>query len=439
MALGPRLSARTTQRLFMSAQMRSALSVLRLSNIELAELITRELTRNPFLRRLPGRAPPSHELRPTQIEAPAESLHESLLRQVAGQGLALDVLTLARWLVGELREDGYLDADTMEKAARADPQILAAALAAVQRCEPVGVGARSVAECIALQLGELGLSASQAQATTSALSFLAQGDIAGAARHLGVTQAEARRRAGLIARVNTRPVAPPVEDRVLYRADLILVRDAARGDRLELAQGLGRSSGGLGLDRTLIEAARRDGFGLDLLAQAQAFLAALDARGETLLRLGAALLARQPEAFLPQGRVVHPLTQADLAQDLGLHPSTVSRALRDKVIDIDGRLWPIASFFSRALRKRPSQDKTGDRTPGEETISSARIQSIIAASIAREDPARPLSDTAITRLLQAEGVDIARRTVAKYRQGLRIPSAASRRRRNARRQDGRGA
>jgi RNA polymerase sigma-54 factor len=430
MALGPRLNARTGQTLFLSQKMRSALSVLRLSNAELAELIDRELARNPFLRRLPGAGRVSADLPQLQAEARVESLHQSLLQQIAGQGLAPQVAAMAGWLVGELREDGYLDAETQDRAQRADAGVYAAALAAVQRCDPAGVGARSLSECIALQLIDMGLPPAAAFATTDALAQFARGDHAAAARRLGVPLREVQRRAAMIATVRARPVDPAPEDPVLHRADLVLVRDPSRGNRIELAGGAGQRVAALGLDHALARAAQHDGFGEDLLQQANALLAALEARGQTLLRLGFALLQRQPDAFLTRDRVIRPLTQVELAQDLGLHPSTVSRALRDKVIDIDGRLWPVSSFFSRALPRRAAQADVSDAG----SVSAASIRASISARIAREDPARPLSDTEIARQLQSEGVDIARRTVAKYRQGLRIPSTAARRRRHARRQ-----
>ena len=113
---------------------------------------------------------------------------------------------------------------------------------------------------------------------------------------------------------------------------------------------------------------------------------------------------------------MRPATRAELAEALDLHPSTISRAIAGKNIDVDGRLWPLACFFSVALG-------SGDRV-----TAAFTVQQRIKAMIAREPAGAPLSDEALAQALRAQGVDIARRTVAKYREGLRIPASAARRR-----------
>lgn len=170
------------------------------------------------------------------------------------------------------------------------------------------------------------------------------------------------------------------------------------------------------LDTRLAERAKAERFEPELLTRARTLLAALDQRGRTLRRIGAWLVQNQTAFFFSGVAGLGPASRGAVAQELGLHPSTISRAVQGKAIDVDGRLWPLSVFFSPAL--------AGSDGP----VSARAVQKRIADLIAAEPGAQPLSDDAITGLLRAEGVDIARRTVAKYRQGLRIPSSSERRR-----------
>ena len=170
------------------------------------------------------------------------------------------------------------------------------------------------------------------------------------------------------------------------------------------------------LDPALLAQVRQERFAPELLERARALIAALEQRGRTLRRIGEWLIAHQAGFFLRGPDALRPATRAAMAGGLGLHPATVGRAIAGKTIDVDGRLWPLGQLFSAAL-----PGAGGD-------ISARTVQRRILALVADEPPGRPLSDAALTEALRAEGVDIARRTVAKYRQGLRIPARSTRRR-----------
>jgi len=413
-----RLDLRQSQRLAMSPAMRVALSVLRMSSLELAEEIEREATSNPFLLRessqgagvTPGPAQGDNQA------AHMASFHVSLGNQLALMGLPQAVEAAALLLVGELREDGLLDVTLMELAAELglDLALLESGLVALQRCEPAGVGARDLAECLRLQLTDRGLSPVDAAATVTHIRLFAAHDWPAITRIMGLPRAEALRRANLIRSLSTRPVRESETNQVpLTRADLRLERGANQTLSVMLEGGKQPS---VRLDDALVREAAQSGFAPELLARARGLIAALDQRGQTLRRIGAWLVENQAPFFAAGPAVLKPVTRAQLANDLGLHPSTISRAVAGKAIDVDGRLWPLSVFFSVAIR---SQD-------GE--ISAHLVQRRIADMIAAEPAARPLSDEAVVARLRTEGVDIARRTVAKYRQGLRIPSSATRRR-----------
>ena len=416
MALRPRLDLRQTQGLALSAQMRVALSVLRMSPQELAEEIAREAARNPFLLHEPLPAPAGAMGR-NDDTAQEESLQVSLARQLALMDLAPDIAAAVQVLLGELREDGMLDVTLDDLASELGLRLdlLETALAALQRCEPAGVGARDLPESLRLQLIDKGLSPAAAARTVAHLRLFVARDWPAIMRQLALPRPAAEQRADLVRGLSTRPApAPPAAPETLTRADLRL----ERADDGTLSLSLPRDRPIARLDTALVQRASAEGFAPDLLARARALLAALDQRGQTLKRIGDWLLENQPGFFADGPAALTPLTRAALADALGLHPSTIGRAVAGKAVDVDGRLWPLSAFFSAAIPAQGSE------------ISSRRVQARIQALIGAEARDCPLSDEAIMQHLHAEGVDIARRTVAKYRQGLRIPSSAARRRRS---------
>lgn len=420
MALKTRLDLRQTQNLALSAQMRVALSVLRMSPLELAEEVAREAARNPFLLHDPALAP-SGPARPTdmagEMAAREISLHVSLTRQLAMMDLPPRVAAATQLLVAELREDGVLDVTLDDLALELDlpPDLLETALDALQRCEPAGVGARDLPESLRLQLIDKGLTPAEAAQTVTHMRLFVARDWAAIARVLALPRAQAEMRADLVRGLSTRPVAnmAPTAPETQARAELRLER-AAVG---RLAITLTRDRPIARLDDALVRRAGAEGFAPDLLARARALLAALEQRGQTLQRIGDWLLENQSGFFATGPAALTPLTRAALAAALDLHASTISRAVAGKTIDVDGRLWPLSVFFSSAI---PMQGRQ---------ISARQVQARIRTLIGTEPRDRPLSDEALVQHLNAEGVDIARRTVAKYRQGLRIPSSAVRRRR----------
>jgi RNA polymerase sigma-54 factor len=429
MALRTRLELRQVQRLGLSAGVLASLNILRLSAGDLAETLAREAEANPFL--LPGLPPPSAASGPAQGESvdllslqaatgPDWQMH--LLQQLALQNLPPRIARLAAFLVGELDERGWLDTPLADLSAEGghDPGDLDLALQAVQRCEPAGVGARDLDECLRLQLIDLGLTEGQARATLAELPRFARRDWAGLARVLGLTQEQALARAALLRRLSPRPVSAAPGPAQQLRPDLVLTRGPLGTLGVELARDhLPRPS----IDLALMQRAQAQGFGTDLLARAQALVRAVDSRGGTLLKIGQWLVQRQEPALARGLGALRAATRAECAADLGLHPSTVGRAVQGKALLADGRLWLLATLFSTPA---PGTGEAGDS----DTASPAAARAIahrIAALIAAEPPARPRSDQAIARMLATEGVDIARRTVAKYRTGLHIPAAHLRR------------
>lgn len=418
-----RLELRQTQRLGLSARVTAALAILRMPADDLAALLAREAAANPFLRPgLPGpRAAAADPARVEALVAPEADWQDELHRRVARLGLPGAEARLAEAIVADLDARGRLETPLHDLAAEAGVPTGAAGrvLAAVQGCGPPGVAARDLEECLALQLAAAGLDPAEARATIAELPRFARRDWAGLAAALGLDRAGAMARAALLRRLTPAPVGPASAAAApTLRPDLVVSRAATGEMTVAPAAGhVARPS----IDAALARRAAREGFGAEMLARAEALVRAVQTRGATLVRIGTWLACRQEAALVQGPAALVAATRAECAADLGLHPATVGRAAAGKALLFGGRVWPLAALFVPAAAAG-----AGRAAPGTAPAGPAAARRL-AALIAAEPAGAPLSDAALQQRLAAEGVDIARRTVAKYRQGLRIPPAHRRR------------
>ncbi len=413
--LSPRISAR--QRLGLTAQMRGQLRILALSTDLLAEEIAVESADNPFLsvEMPPASLPPGWD-GTLDTAAAQDGLVERLSRQIGLQRLDAATEAVALYLVGELREDGYLDSPLDELAAQTGVPLalFEAGLSAIQRCEPSGVGARDLAECLALQLADHDIAPDLARRLCAHLDDLAEGRLARVARAVGIEVAEVQRLGAILRGLSPAPILPEDSQPLQTRIPELIV-ETSRSGTITVAM----NPAALPRIRQLPLPRRAAGNpAIDALHQRAGWLvAALAARQATLLRIGRIIAERQARFFLGGQASLVPDSRTAIARDLGLHPSTLGRAVAGKALAADGRVHPLSIFFSRSL---PG--------PGGH-VSAFDIQLRMRALISAEDSARPLADDDICTKLKDEGVDIARRTVAKYRKCMRIPSSYERRRR----------
>lgn len=445
MALRTRLDLRQIQRLGLSTRVLASLHILRLSAADLAEALAREAETNPFL--LPGLPPPMMvSPGPAQgdtldtLAAAAPSWQEGVLRQIAQQPLAPALMRAAAMLVGELDERGWLDTplDLIAAETGVDLSLLEQALTVVQGCDPPGVGARGREESLSLQLTDMGLSLSDARATLAELPLFARRDWPVLARKLGLNVDQVMARAALLRRVSPDPVSGATGPVPVLRPDLVVIRDGLGAPSVALATDhVPRPTIDLKLVRQIgaaPEGKPADGFGGDLLERARAMVRAVESRAGTLLKIGQWLVQRQDAALRQGPGFLRAASRIDCARDLGLHPSTVGRAVAGKALQADGKVWPLSALFSAPAPGTAAGPKAGI-APGmggqgvqpPPPAAARAIAHRIAVLIAAEPAARPRSDGEIVQILGAEGVDIARRTVAKYRSGLRIPPAHLRR------------
>lgn len=397
--------------------MRRSLQLLRMPAQAAADAIMREAEENPFLvidRFAGGGAACDAALHTTAAQ---ESLGDSLRRQITLQRLDTATAAAACYLVGELREDGYLDSTLAEIAAEtgAPLPLLEAGLAALQACEPAGVGARDLAEYLELRLADAGIDRPLARAAVAEIDAVADGRWTALARRLGVPKAMLERIATLLRSFGSAPVRETGGWVGLLVPELSVDLGPQGEVSVSLLPGALPSVSVMAVGRAALEAAQLRAFH----DRARRMSAAVAARRATLLRIGRLIAEAQPAFFVGRHDTLRPVTRAEAAAALAMHPSTLGRAIAAKALLADGRVYPLAMFFSRAIGG-PSG-----------ALSPFDVQQRIRAMIDRESSDAPLADDGIRAQLQKEGVDISRRTVAKYRKCMRIPSSFGRKRRRA--------
>jgi RNA polymerase sigma-54 factor len=355
-----------------------------------------------------------------------ETLPEFLTGQLAASGLVGVDRVIAMVLIDAVDEGGYLRADLAEVAERLGCDLARAetVLARLQGFEPTGVFARSVGECLALQLKEANRYDPAMAALIDNLELLARRDMPGLRRVCGVDDEDLREMIAEIRALTPRPGAAfggepiqPVQPDVFVREDVGgLWRVELNTDtlpRLLVDQRYhARVSGGA---RTEAEKT----FVSDCFAQANWLVKSLDQRARTILKV-ASEIVRQQDAFLAYGvEHLRPLNLKTVADAIGMHESTVSRVTSNKYIATPRGLFEMKFFFTSAISS----------VDGGEAHSAEAVRHKIKVLIDGEKPGDGvLSDDRIVEILKEAGIDIARRTVAKYREAMRIPSSVERRR-----------
>lgn len=354
-----------------------------------------------------------------------ESLHEHLLGQLMVALPDPRQRLIGRHLVDLVDEAGYLTESTMQIAERlgASPEEVEAVVSALQACDPSGVGARDLAECLAIQLREHDRFDPAMQALVAHLDVLAKRDLAALKRICGVDEEDLADMIAELRRLDPKPghafgaepVQPVVPD--------ILVRPRPDGSwQVELnTEALPRVLVDQTYFSTVSAHARSESdraYLSDCLQQANWLVRSLDQRARTILKV-ASEIVRQQDAFLSQGvRFLRPLNLRTVADAIEMHESTVSRVTANKYMSTPRGIFELKYFFTTAI----------SAVEGGEAHSAESVRHRIRELIDAEPPDNVLSDDEIVDKLRADGIDIARRTVAKYRESLKIPSSVQRRR-----------
>ena len=429
MALAPRIDLRQSPSRVMTPQLQQAIKLLRMSNLELAEYLSAEVEKNPLLEL----APPSSSAPGVGRRGDADTgflesiaaevtLYAHLRGQIGAMRAAPAVIEAALILADELEEDGYLRAPMAEVVARhrLTAQQAAAGLRLVQACDPVGVGARSLAECLALQQRERDRLDPAMAALLENLPMAARGQFAELRAVCGVDAEDLADMLAELRALDPKPGLRFAGVRIEAKVPDVHVRRAGDGTwTVEL--------NGETLPRVLVNNvyaasaggdARTRAFISECGASAGWLVRSLEQRARTILRVAREIVERQERFFALGVAGLRPLTRRAVAGRLGLHESTISRVAAGKFISCEQGCFDFRFFFSAAIQG----------VEGGEAFSASAVQQRIRGLIEAEPAAGPLSDSGLVAALNAEGIDIARRTVAKYREGMGIPSSVERRR-----------
>ena len=361
-----------------------------------------------------------------------QSLKEYLLWQLELAHMSARDAAIGAAIIDSLNDDGYLTEPFEEirqsladSDAAPDPDEMYAVLHRVQAFDPPGIAARDLKECLTLQLRQGDKTVPAHELATalvnSHLETLAAREYERLCRLLGIGRLALDEALELIRGLNPRPGAAIAGNPVDYVVPDVLVNRRGSGWFVELnpaavprirvnlayAAALRRSDAAPGMPGTLSQQ----------LQEARWLVRSIRMRNETLLRVAHSIVRKQG-AFLEQGdEAMQPLLMKDLAQELELHESTVSRVVANKHMATPRGTFAFRRFFSSEL---PTEDGGA--------YSGTAIRAMIKKLVAQEDPHNPMSDNHITKALLERGVQVARRTVAKYRESLTIPPAHERRR-----------
>jgi len=489
MTLRQRLDQRQVQKLILAPALQQAIKLLPLTNLELIEVIDDELAQNPMIEieeELSERKAKDSETRAAEEagvknkESVLEGLSlESTEAKLAGEPGGDNVLAgfqeyldegfrphfsenreavslentisrtaslwdhlnwqatltffdpedreLAEGIIGDINEDGYLSS-TVEELARLNqttPEKIEELRAKIKTFDPVGCGSRDLGEAWLAQLDHLQVQDEIVRTIIAKhLPILEKSDFAQLARVVGISLAEVRDRIDLLKTLDPTPGRKYSEERTTYVVPDIFVTKEDDEWKVELNdEGLPRLRIS-GYYRQLLAKASEGQpeayhFLKDRLKKALWFMRSLDQRNQTIHKVARFIVDRQKEFFEKGIDFIKPLTLMEIAQDIGVHESTVGRVVANKYMMTPRGVFSLKYFFHKSLQGSYGED-----------VSSLKVKDRLRKLVEAEDKDRPLSDIEIGDLLAREGLKIARRTVAKYRNQLKIAPSHIRKRKS---------
>jgi len=472
MAFETKLALRQSQKMVMTPMLQEAISLLQLSRLEMLQALRQHLEENPVLEEVaegteemddqPEAGDPVEEpAAASNGEASAPEIDwESYLQdasdyrppiareqveQLDGESLLTrpgtlddhllfqlhmtirdpELLRLGSIIIGDLDDGGYLRSSVAELAVLVgvSPEVMGAALRAVQCLDPLGVGARDLRECLLLQLeGRADRHDLAEMIVRDHLHELERRQLAKVADALGVSFAEVQEAVTVIASLEPRPAKSLGGEEPRYISPDVYVHKIDGRFVVTLNED--------GLPRLRINSyyrrilSKREAFPREArdyveekMRSALWFIRSIEQRKRTLVKVAESIVKVQ-KAFLDHGiSNLRPLTLREVADDISMHESTVSRVTTNKYVQTPQGLFELKYFFHRGV---PST--------GGDSVSSLRVKDLVRRYLTAEDSQKPLSDQKIVEILaKVHGVEIARRTVAKYRGQLKIPSSNRRR------------
>ena len=475
MAIQQKLQARLSQKLILTPSLQQAIKLLPMSTLELADLLTQEVVENPLLEEVPAEEQqqadaaaqvdkadadpePTSEKQDTWDDADYEYFFGDYLddgyrprapREIKDLPPIENTLSTTRsladhlvWqlslctsddllreigaaIIGNLNEDGYLVASIDEIAAMGawPAGEVERVLKLVQTFDPVGVAARDPQECLLLQIRHLGLEGTPCETIvgdSDYLRLLQRHQGPELARRLGMSVAELKQHIEVLQHLDPKPgnrLNPVASQYVIPDVSVVKVEDqyvAVLNEdgmpQLRISPVYRRM-----LDKGSNNSEETRAYVKEKFRSALWLIKSVDQRQKTIHKVATSIIHFQRD-FLDFGiERLRPLVLRDVANDIGMHESTVSRVVNNKYMHTPQGVFEMKYFFH-----------SGIHSSFGENVSSVTIKQRIRKIIEQEDARKPLSDSRIVRLLQEDGLVLARRTIAKYREELRIPTSSQR-------------
>ncbi|MDW4528071.1 RNA polymerase factor sigma-54 [Rossellomorea marisflavi] len=423
MNLSAGLFQQQQQKLQMTQQLSQAITILQYSTMELNDYLESKAIENPLIQL----KPPKRKLAEWQdfVSDTAVSLSEVLLIQLNLKSLTDNEHKCVEELIFSLDGNGYLhiERDQFLEKYKLGEEALDEMISLVQSLEPAGIGARSLQECIYLQLDR------RWEVPDFVLAIVSEHFQAFAdrkwkeiAKTLGLELKQVQAAADFITQCNPRPGSAYAKDFSHYIVPELNVR--VKGDDVTVALYDGTSITvtlnkeytdflGHHPDRDTASYIKEKKQEFEWLVQS------LRQRNQTMLKVGKAIVEKQRGFFLQGPGHLQPLTLKQIAEEVGAHESTISRAVRGKYVQTPYGVFELKNFFTAAIRAVDTD---------EETVSAGTVKKELQELVNQEDKRKPLSDQKLVALLTEKGCDVSRRTVAKYRDQLGIPSSTKRKR-----------
>lgn len=364
----------------------------------------------------------------TATTAIGVSLQDHLLWQLNLSSLNEREEYLATTLIDSINSDGYLESSLDELLSSFNPQLdirkseLEDMLDHVQQFDPTGVGARDLRECLLLQLAHMDQDtpwlAEARQLCDKHLELLGGREYNRLLRQMRLSEDHLREVVQLIQSLDPRPGSKIEESEPEYITPDVLVRKDKDRWVVELNPEIAPRLRVNSLYASYVRRADNSDdntYMRNQLQEARWFIRSLHSRNETLLKVSSEILKRQLDFFEHGPVAMKPMVLADIAEAIDMHESTISRATTQKYMHTPRGIFELKYFFSSHV----NTDQGGE-------CSSTAIRAMIEQLVAAENPRKPLSDSKITDLLAEQGIQVARRTIAKYREALNIPSSTAR-------------
>jgi RNA polymerase sigma-54 factor len=468
MAISQKLHTKLVQKLILTP-----IKLLPMSTLELSELLNQEMVENPMLEEVPTeelqpveaaqQEKPQEEPKPPQQEkgdtwddqdyeyffgdylddgyrprtptevkelppientlSTAASLSDHLLWQLSMQTDDETMRAIGEAIIGNLDDDGYLVATVDELASMGPwpPEEVERALRLIQGFDPVGVAARDLQECLTIQIRHLGMSGSPSERiVTEHLRLLQNHQVPELARKLGMSIDDLKQHIELIRHLDPKPGSrynPSQSQYVIPDVYVVKVEDqyvAVLNEeglpQLRISPVYRRL-----LDKGADNSDETRAYVKDKFRSALWLIKSVEQRQKTIHKVATSIINFQKD-FLDHGiEYLRPLVLRDVANDIGMHESTVSRVVTNKYMHTPQGVFEMKYFFHSGIASSYG-----------EAVSSVTIKQRIRKIIEQEDPRKPLSDSKIVSILQREGLELARRTIAKYREELKIPTSNQR-------------